>query len=67
MKLLIVHFLQPPIISSLFVPNILLSLLLSNTLSVRSSPNVSDQVSYPNKTASNFTILHILIFVLLDI
>jgi hypothetical protein len=67
MKLFIVQFLQPPITSSLFVPNILLT-PSSQTPSVyvRSSLNVSDQVSYPNKTASNFTVLHILIFAFLD-
>ena len=41
--------LQSPITSSLLRWNILLSTLLSNTLSLRSSLNVSDQVSHPHK------------------
>ena len=36
--------------SSLCGPNILLSTLFSNTLSLRSSLNVTDQVSHPYKT-----------------
>jgi hypothetical protein len=36
--------LQPPIISSLFGPNILLSTLLWNTLSICSSFNIREQV-----------------------
>jgi hypothetical protein len=40
-------FLQPPDISFLFGPNILLSTLISNTLRLCSSFNVSDNVSYP--------------------
>ena len=42
-------FLQSPVTSSLLGPNILLSTLFSNTLSLRSSINVSDQVSRPYK------------------
>jgi len=42
-------FLHSPVTSSLVGPNILLSTLLSNTLSLRSSLNVSDQVSNPSK------------------
>jgi hypothetical protein len=61
------QFLQHHNISSLFVPNILLSTLFSNTLSQCSSLNVRGQISHPNKTASNFIILHILIFAFLDI
>jgi hypothetical protein len=34
-------------------PNILLNTLFSNTLSLRSSLNVSDQVSHPYKTAAD--------------
>jgi hypothetical protein len=41
--------LYPPVTSSLLGPNILLSTLLSNTLSLRSSLHVSDQVSHPYK------------------
>ena len=40
-------FLHSPVTSSLLGPNILLSTLFSNTLSLRSSFNVSDQVSHP--------------------
>jgi hypothetical protein len=42
--------LHSPVTSSLQRPNILLSTLFSNTLSQRSSLNVSDQVSHPYKT-----------------
>jgi hypothetical protein len=44
--------LQPPIMLSLFSPNILLSILFSNTLS-RYSSHVRNQVSYPYKTTGN--------------
>jgi len=37
-----------------------------NTLSLRSSLNVSDQVSHPYKTTGNITFLYILIFKFLD-
>ena len=40
-------FSPPPITSSLLDPNILLYTLFSDTLSLRSSLNVSDQVSHP--------------------
>jgi hypothetical protein len=40
-------FLQPPVTSSLFGPNILVNTLFSNTLSLCSSLNVRDQVSHP--------------------
>ena len=46
--------------------NILLSTLFSNTLSLRSSLNVSDHVSHPYKTRSKFKFLIILIFMFLD-
>jgi hypothetical protein len=41
-----------PITSSLLGPDILLNALFSNTLSLRSSLNVSDQVSHPYKTTA---------------
>ena len=44
-------FLYSPVTSSLLGPNILLSTLFSHTLSLRSSLNVSDQVSHPYTTA----------------
>jgi hypothetical protein len=40
-------FLQPPITSSLFDPNIHLNTLFSNTFSLCSSHNIRDQVSPP--------------------
>ena len=43
-------FLHSPIPLSLLGPNILLSTLFSNTLSLRSSLNVRDQVSHPYTT-----------------
>jgi hypothetical protein len=51
---------------SLLGPNILLKTLFSNTLGLRSSLNVSDQVSHPYKTTSKIIILYILIFTFLD-
>jgi len=44
------NFLHYPVTSSLLGPNILLSTLFSDTLSLHSSINVSDQVSHPYKT-----------------
>jgi hypothetical protein len=44
-------FHHSPVTSSLLYPNTLLNTLLSNTLSLRSSLEVSDQVSHPYKTA----------------
>ena len=55
-------FLQSPIISFLLGPNILLSTLFSNTHSLRSSLNVSDQVSHPHNTTGRIIVLYILIF-----
>jgi hypothetical protein len=40
-------FLHPPVISSLFGPNILLSALFSNTLSLFLCLKIGDQVSQP--------------------
>jgi hypothetical protein len=51
MKLLIMQFLQPLVTSSLFGPNILLSTLFSNTLSLCPSLDVRDEVSRPYRTA----------------
>jgi hypothetical protein len=58
--------LHSPVASSLLGPNILLSTLFSNTLSLCSSPSVRDQVSHPYKTTGNTTVLYTLIFVFLD-
>ena len=49
--------------SSLLGPNILPSSLFSDTLSLRSSLNVSGQVSHPYQTAGNIRVLYILDFI----
>jgi hypothetical protein len=54
----------PPLIS-LLGPNILLSTLFSNTLSLCSSLNVRDQVSHPYRTTGKIIVLYILIFMFL--
>jgi hypothetical protein len=56
------NFLHSPVTYSLLGPNTLLSTLFSNTLSLRSSLNVSDQASHPYKTAGKIIVLYILIF-----
>jgi hypothetical protein len=58
-------FLLFPVTSSLLDPNIPLSTLLSNILSLRSSLNVSDQVSHPYKTTGRIIVLYVLIFKLI--
>ena len=58
-------FLHFPVTSSLLGPNILLNTLFSNTLSLRSSLNLSDQVSHPYKTTGRIIFLYILIFKLI--
>ena len=50
-------FLHSPVTSSLLGPNILLNTLFSNTLSLGSSFNVSDQVSHPYKTTGKIIVL----------
>jgi hypothetical protein len=47
-------------------PNILLTALLSNTLRLRSSLNVRDQISHPYKTTGKIIVMYIWIFVFLD-
>jgi hypothetical protein len=54
--------LQPPVTSSLFNLNILLSALFSNTLSLCFSLNVRDQVSHPYRTTSKIIFFYILVF-----
>ena len=59
-------FLHSPVTSSLLGPNILLGTLFSNTLSLRSSLNVSDQVSHPYQTTGKIIALCTLIFIFVD-
>jgi hypothetical protein len=54
--------LQPPTTSSLLHPNILLSSLFSDTLSLSSYLSVRDQVTHPYKTTGKIIVLYILIF-----
>jgi hypothetical protein len=49
-------FLQPPITSSLFSPNILISTLFSNTFSLYSSLHVRGQVSHPLQPQANYSV-----------
>jgi len=55
-------FVQSLFISSLLGSNTLLNTLFSNTISLRSSLNVRDQVSHPYKATGNTILLHISIF-----
>jgi hypothetical protein len=59
-------FLHSPVTSSVLDPIILLSTLFSNTPSLLSSLNVSDQVSQPYRTAGKTIHLCILTFILVD-
>jgi len=54
-------FLHPAVALSLLGPNILLSTVLSNTLSLHSSLIVSDQFSHPYKATGKIIVLYILI------
>ena len=56
-------FLHSPVTSSLLGPNILLSTLFSNILSLRSSLKVSDQVSHPHKTTGKIKALKLFLYV----
>jgi hypothetical protein len=55
-----------PVTLSLLGPNILLSTVSLNVLILRSSFNVSDQVSHPYKTTGEIIVLCILIFTFAD-
>jgi len=59
-------FLHSIVTSSLLGPNTLLNTLFSNTLSLRPSLNVSDQVSHPYKTTGKIIVLYILILKFLE-
>ena len=59
-------FLHYPVTLSLTGPNILLSTLFSNTLNLRSSLKVSDQVSHLYKTTGKLTVLYIFTFKFFD-
>jgi hypothetical protein len=54
------NFLNSPVTSSLFGPNILRRTLFSNTLSLCYSLNVRNQVSHPYKTTGRIMVLYIL-------
>jgi hypothetical protein len=58
-------FLQPPVTSSHFCPNIL-NTLISNTVSLCSSLNVRGEVSHPYRTTGKIIVLYTLIFMFLD-
>ena len=53
-------FLHSPVTSFLLGPNIRLGTLFSDTLSLRSSFNVSDEVSHPYKTTGKITVQRLL-------
>jgi phosphate starvation-inducible membrane PsiE len=61
------NFLHSPLTSSLLGPNIFLNTLFSNTLSLCSSLNVSDQVSHPYKTMGKIIVLYILMMMMMII
>ena len=53
------NFLHSPVTSSLLGPNTLINTLFSNTLSLCSSLNVSDQVSHPYRKTGNIIVRYI--------
>jgi len=63
-KLLIVWS-SLPFTWSLFDPNIFLTTQFSNTLSLRSSLNVSGKFSHPYKTTDKIVALYTLIFIII--
>jgi hypothetical protein len=56
-------FLQPPVTSSPFGQNILLSTLFSNTLSLYSSLNVRDQISHPYRIRQIYSFVYFSFYV----
>jgi hypothetical protein len=58
--------LQLPIVSSFFGPDILLSTLFSNTLSLFPSFNIRDQVSHPYETRGRIVVFYISVFTFSD-
>ena len=59
------YYQLPTVTPSLLGPNIL-NTVFSNTLSLRPSLNVSDQVSHSYKTRDKIIVLYILIFKFVD-
>jgi hypothetical protein len=57
---------QSPVTSSHSGPNMLLSTLFSNTLSVCSSHNILDKVSHTYRTKGKILLSNILIFMFLN-
>ena len=53
------NFLHFPVNPELLEPNSLLNTLFSNTISLRSSRNVSDQVSQPYKTTDKIIVIYL--------
>ena len=62
LSFLLRSFLQSPVTSSLLGPNILLTTLFSNTLSLLFSLNVKNQVPHPYKTSGKVIIPYMLIY-----
>ena len=57
------NILHSPVTPSPLGPNILLSTLFANNLSLRSSLSVSDQVSHPYNTTGKIIVLYVIIFI----
>jgi hypothetical protein len=66
MKLLIMQFSPTSCHFIRRTPNILLSVLFSNTLSLCSSLNIRERVSHTYRTTGKIIVLYILIFMFLD-
>jgi len=60
------RFFHSSVPSSFLGPNVLLSTVFSNTLSLHSSLNVSDHVSHSYKTTGKIIVQYVLIFIFLD-